>query len=35
VTEDTSMRLAGLLLASAAGWAIWMDLMHNIRIWCD
>jgi uncharacterized protein len=35
VTEDTSMRLAGLLLASAAGWAIWMDLMHNTKIWCD
>ena len=35
VTEDASMRLAGLLLAIAAGWAIWMDLMHNIRIWCD
>lgn len=35
VTEDTSMRLAGLLLATAAGWAIWMDLMHNTKIWCD
>lgn len=34
VTEDTSMRLAGLLLAAAAGWAIWMDLMHNTKIWC-
>ena len=35
VTEDTSMRLAGLLLALAAGWAVWMDLMHNTKIWCD
>ncbi len=35
VTEDTSMRLAGLLLASAAGWAIWMDLMHDTKIWCN
>jgi uncharacterized protein len=35
VTEDTSMRLAGLLLAAASGWAIWMDLMHNTKIWCD
>lgn len=35
LTEDTSMRLAGLLLTLAAGWAIWMDLMHNTKIWCD
>jgi uncharacterized protein len=35
VTEDTSMRVAGMLLAAAAGWAIWMDLMHNTKIWCD
>lgn len=35
VTEGTSMRLAGLLLAAAAGWAIWMDLMHNTKVWCN
>lgn len=35
LTEDTSMRLAGLLLTLAAGWAIWMDLMHSTKIWCD
>lgn len=35
ITEDASMRLAGLLLAVAAGWAIWMDVMHNTKIWCD
>lgn len=35
VTEDTSMRLAGLLLVAAAGWAIWMDLMHNTKVWCN
>ena len=34
LSEDTSMRLAGLLLAAAAGWAIWMDLMHNTKVWC-
>lgn len=34
LTEDASMRLAGLLLASAAGWAIWMDVMHNTKVWC-
>ncbi|HOY70845.1 MAG TPA: sulfite exporter TauE/SafE family protein [Methylotenera sp.] len=33
-TEDASMRLAGLLLAGAAGWAIWMDLMHQTKVWC-
>lgn len=35
ITEDTSMRLAGVLLAAAAGWAIWMDLMHNTQVWCN
>jgi sulfite exporter TauE/SafE len=35
ITEDASMRLAGLLLAAAAGWAIWMDLMHNTKVWCN
>ena len=35
VTENTSMRLAGLLLSAAAGWAIWMDVMHNTKVWCN
>ncbi|MGB4813322.1 MAG: sulfite exporter TauE/SafE family protein [Methylophilaceae bacterium] len=35
VSEDTSMRLAGLLLAAASGWAIWMDLMHHTKVWCN
>jgi sulfite exporter TauE/SafE len=33
--ETTGMRWAGLLLALAAGWAIWMDLAHGIKIWCN
>ena len=35
ITEDASMRLAGLLLAAAAAWAIWMDLMHHTKVWCN
>lgn len=35
ITEDASMRLAGLFLAAATGWAIWMDLMHQTKIWCN
>jgi len=35
MTEDHSMRLAGLLLSIAAGWAIWMDLVHPQKIWCN
>ncbi len=34
ISENTSMRLAGFLLSAAAGWAIWMDLMHQVKIWC-
>jgi sulfite exporter TauE/SafE len=34
INENASMRLAGLLLATIAGWAIWMDLMHQVKIWC-
>jgi sulfite exporter TauE/SafE len=33
--ESTGMRLAGLLLVAAAGWAIWMDLTHGIKVWCS
>lgn len=34
LNENTSMRLAGLLLISAAGWAIWMNLVHETKAWC-
>ena len=33
--ESTGMRLAGLLLVAAAGWAIWMDLTRGIQVWCN
>lgn len=33
--ESTGMRVAGLLLVAAAGWAIWMDLTHGIKVWCS
>lgn len=32
--EKTGMRLAGLLLIIAAGWALWMDIGHQIALWC-
>ena len=35
INESRSMRLAGLLLSAAAAWAIWMDLMPQIKIWCS
>jgi sulfite exporter TauE/SafE len=35
LNESTGMRMAGALLVMAAGWAIWMDLTHGIRIWCS
>lgn len=34
ISENTSIRLAGLLLSAATGWAIWMGLMHQVKIWC-
>lgn len=34
ILEPYGMRLAGLLLAAASGWAIWMDVMHQNQIWC-
>lgn len=30
-----SMRLAGVLLCLAATWAIWMDMVHGIKVWCN
>jgi uncharacterized protein len=35
VNESVSMRVAGLLLSVVAGWAIWMDLAHQVKIWCN
>ncbi len=32
--RDTGTRLAGLLLAAAAAWALWIDLAHRIALWC-
>jgi sulfite exporter TauE/SafE len=32
--KDAGTRLAGLLLALAAAWGLWMDLAHRIAIWC-
>lgn len=34
-TEARGMRLAGLLLAASAGWAIWMDITHQGKIFCS
>ncbi|MFA7349296.1 MAG: sulfite exporter TauE/SafE family protein [Methylotenera sp.] len=33
--EPYGMRLAGLLLSGASAWAIWMDLTHNTKVWCN
>ena len=35
INENASMRIAGLLLSAVAGWAIWMDLMQSVKIWCN
>ncbi len=35
IGERNSMRLAGLLLTAVAAWAIWMDLMHQTKVWCN
>ncbi|MEQ1599295.1 MAG: sulfite exporter TauE/SafE family protein [Methylotenera sp.] len=35
INESVSMRLAGLLLVIVAAWAIWMDLVHQVKIWCN
>lgn len=32
--EPYSMRLAGLILSIASAWAVWMDLVHQTRLWC-
>ena len=33
--DSTSMRLAGLFLTAVAGWAIWMDVMYQTKVWCN
>ncbi|MEZ0318337.1 MAG: sulfite exporter TauE/SafE family protein, partial [Methylophilaceae bacterium] len=35
INESRSMRVAGLLLTLAAAWAIWMDITHQLKIWCN
>lgn len=35
MSDAMSMRLAGLLLAAVAGWAIWMDVVHQVKVWCN
>jgi sulfite exporter TauE/SafE len=32
--HDTGTRLAGVLLAVAAGWALWIDMAHRVALWC-
>ena len=32
--QEWGTRAAGVLLAAAAGWALWMDLSHRIAQWC-
>jgi len=32
--EKSAMRLAGVLLILAAAWALWMDMAHQIALWC-
>jgi sulfite exporter TauE/SafE len=32
--KDWGTRASGLVLALAAGWALWMDLAHRIAEWC-
>jgi sulfite exporter TauE/SafE len=35
LNDATSMRLAGLLLTGVAAWAIWMDVIHQTKVWCN
>jgi hypothetical protein len=32
--KDWGTRVAGLLLALTAAWALWMDLAHRVAEWC-
>lgn len=33
--QDWGTRLAGLALVGIAGWAIWMDLLQRVGVWCE
>ena len=35
LNETQGMRIAGMLLMIAASWAIWMDLIHPMKLWCE
>lgn len=35
IGDSSSMRLAGLFLTAVAAWAIWMDVMHQTKVWCN
>lgn len=35
LTDEMSMRLAGLLLTLVSATALWMDLTHKVKIWCN
>ena len=35
LNETQGMRIAGVLLIIAASWAIWMDLIHPMKLWCQ
>jgi sulfite exporter TauE/SafE len=32
--KDSGTRIAGLLLAATAAWALWMDVAHRVAVWC-
>lgn len=32
--KDWGTRIAGLLLAATAAWALWMDVAHRVAQWC-
>lgn len=32
--KDSGTRIAGLLLAATAAWALWMDVAHRVAEWC-
>lgn len=34
LTDAHSMRIAGLILTVVAAWAIWMDLVHQTKVFC-
>lgn len=35
IGDATSMRVAGLLLVVVSGWAVWMDVVHQTKVWCQ